>query len=259
MASPVVVDADDPQDVINPAVSGALGLLKSALKHGYMLSFLPIQVSPISIQLHFSNRVNRVVFTSSTATIFAPVTKPTVLNESNWNTVTLEEVERLGRAATSHQKYRASKILAEKGKKNKLLSRLKKGQSNSFSLAVWEFYEANKERSRWDITVINPPFVRSFIPRILYISNLRLTTGVWSMSFSPFSENNDPNQNFSLRSTILKTQLTKTRQPECFGIMLLLIQERLNPSIIPIVGLMFERWLWLMFLHYKSLMLVAKD
>ncbi|EKM78748.1 hypothetical protein AGABI1DRAFT_107237 [Agaricus bisporus var. burnettii JB137-S8] len=127
MASPVVVDADDPQDVINPAVSGALGLLKSALKHG--------------------NRVDRVVFTSSTATIFAPVTKPTVLNESNWNTVTLEEVERLGRAATSHQKYRASKILAEKG------------QSNSFSLAVWEFYEANKERSRWDITVINPPFV----------------------------------------------------------------------------------------------------
>ncbi|XP_006459379.1 hypothetical protein AGABI2DRAFT_65374 [Agaricus bisporus var. bisporus H97] len=123
MASPVVVDADDPQDVINPAVSGALGLLKSALKHG--------------------NRVNRVVFTSSTATIFAPVTKPTVLNESNWNTVTLEEVERLGRAATSHQKYRASKILAEK--------------------AVWEFYEANKERSRWDITVINPPFLRCYI------------------------------------------------------------------------------------------------
>jgi nucleoside-diphosphate-sugar epimerase len=55
------------------------------------------------------------VFTSSTAVIFAPVTNPTVLNETNWNTVSPEEVERLGRAAHPYHKYRVSKILAEKG------------------------------------------------------------------------------------------------------------------------------------------------
>jgi hypothetical protein len=39
-ASPVTTQADIPEDVIKPAVSGALGILKSALKFGYM-SFLP--------------------------------------------------------------------------------------------------------------------------------------------------------------------------------------------------------------------------
>lgn len=62
-----------------------------------------------------SNALNRIVFTSSAAAIFKPATQPTILNETDWNDLSVEESEKLGKAAHPQDKYRASKVLAEKG------------------------------------------------------------------------------------------------------------------------------------------------
>jgi hypothetical protein len=59
--------------------------------------------------------LSRIIFTSSTGAIFAPVTEPTVRDETNWNDFAVEEVERLGRGAQPMSKYTTSKVLAEKG------------------------------------------------------------------------------------------------------------------------------------------------
>ena len=52
VASPCTLDADDPKELIDPAVSGTLGVLESTLKHG--------------------SSVRRVVVTASCATIITP-------------------------------------------------------------------------------------------------------------------------------------------------------------------------------------------
>ncbi|EKM78749.1 hypothetical protein AGABI1DRAFT_107238 [Agaricus bisporus var. burnettii JB137-S8] len=118
-ASPVTIIADNPEEVIKPAVSGTLNILESALK--------------------FGNKLKRIILTSSTATIFSPVTQPTVLNETHWNTVAVEEVERLGREANSFYKYMTSKVYAEK--------------------AFWNFYDAHKTDISWDVSAIIPPYI----------------------------------------------------------------------------------------------------
>ncbi|EKM78750.1 hypothetical protein AGABI1DRAFT_121174 [Agaricus bisporus var. burnettii JB137-S8] len=111
--------ADDPEEVIKPAVSGTLGILESALK--------------------FGNILKRIILTSSTATIFSPVTQTTVMNETHWNTVAVEEVERLGREANTFYKYMTSKVYAEK--------------------AFWNFYDAHKKDISWDVSAIIPSYV----------------------------------------------------------------------------------------------------
>ncbi|KAI0827009.1 D-lactaldehyde dehydrogenase [Trametes gibbosa] len=130
IASPVILDADDPNDVIVPAVLGTSSILGSALKH--------------------RATVKRVVITSSVAAIanpLAPGEAPRMLNEEDWNQVSVKEVEAKGRAAPSMHKYRASKVLAER--------------------TAWEFWEREKrklsqelgEELGWDLVVLNPPFV----------------------------------------------------------------------------------------------------
>ncbi|KAI0674146.1 NAD(P)-binding protein [Trametes maxima] len=118
-ASPFHFKADDPNELIKPAVQGTTGILKSAQAHG--------------------SAVKRVVITSSTAAVLEPTTTPRVFSEENWNEDSVAEVKEKGRAASQPGKYRASKTLAER--------------------AAWEFYEKNKAGLPFDLVVLNPPFV----------------------------------------------------------------------------------------------------
>jgi nucleoside-diphosphate-sugar epimerase len=62
-----------------------------------------------------------------------------VFSEKDWNEQAPAVVEKEGRAAAPMQKYRASKVLAER--------------------AAWKLYEENKSQG-WDLVLLNPPFVR---------------------------------------------------------------------------------------------------
>ncbi|KDR70025.1 hypothetical protein GALMADRAFT_255392 [Galerina marginata CBS 339.88] len=130
-ASPFHTNVTDPEDFIRPAVQGTVGMLNSALKNG--------------------NKVKRVVITSSCASVMAPPDKPTVFSERDWNITSPKEVEAQGNKCAPMTIYRASKVLAEKG--------------------AWDFYEKHKTEVRWDVGVINPPFV--FGPPIHDVTSLK--------------------------------------------------------------------------------------
>ncbi|KZS94694.1 NAD(P)-binding protein [Sistotremastrum niveocremeum HHB9708] len=119
-ASPVAV-ADDPQELIRPAVQGTLGILQAAFKHG--------------------PSVKRIVITSSVGSITGdppPSDSETqFLTENDWNTVSVPEVEKKGAQAAQNHKYRASKTLAEK--------------------AAWNFVKENQVN--FDIITIHPVMV----------------------------------------------------------------------------------------------------
>ncbi|KAL1740919.1 hypothetical protein HDZ31DRAFT_85154 [Schizophyllum fasciatum] len=117
MASPVRLDAEDPQELIQPALQGTLGALTSALKYG--------------------KSVKRVVLTSSVGSIFRESDKPIVLSEADWNDADPLAVEKEGAAAKPTSKYRASKVLAER--------------------SAWDFVEKHAQEISWDLAVINPP------------------------------------------------------------------------------------------------------
>ena len=65
--------------------------------------------------------------------------EPRVFSEENWNGISVKEVETKGSAASGADKYRASKTLAER--------------------AAWAFVDINKSKLKWDLVVINPPYV----------------------------------------------------------------------------------------------------
>ncbi|EGN94218.1 hypothetical protein SERLA73DRAFT_163217 [Serpula lacrymans var. lacrymans S7.3] len=118
-ASPFHLNADDPDELIIPAVRGTVGILQSTLKHG--------------------SSVKRVVITSSCASVLTDVPTASTFTEVNWNEQCLEIVKEKGRSAPNMMKYRASKTLAEK--------------------SAWEFWNQHKSEVAWDLTVLNPPFV----------------------------------------------------------------------------------------------------
>jgi len=118
-ASPFHMNADDPDELINPAVNGTVGILKSALKYGHS--------------------VKRIVVTSSGAAILRDSPTPSTFSELDWNEQCLEIVKEKGREAPNMMKYRASKTLAEK--------------------AAWEFWNEHKADVGWDLSVLNPPYV----------------------------------------------------------------------------------------------------
>ncbi|KAB5594063.1 NADPH-dependent aldehyde reductase ARI1 [Ceratobasidium theobromae] len=94
-ASPFHFEAQDPQDLIKPAVNGTLEILKSVNKH--------------------APTVRRIVVTSSVAAVMdASKPRGTIFTEENWNEYSIKEVETKGNAAAGGDKYRASKTLAEK-------------------------------------------------------------------------------------------------------------------------------------------------
>ena len=119
-ASPVSLDAGDPDELIVPAVKGTVGILHSASR---------------------SATVRRVVLLSSCAAVVDPhATGPRVYDETCWNEVDVEEVKTKGRDAPQLSKYRASKTFAER--------------------KAWEYYaQAQAKGERWDFVVINPPWV----------------------------------------------------------------------------------------------------
>ncbi|KAF8836359.1 NAD(P)-binding protein [Paxillus ammoniavirescens] len=126
-ASPFHMNAVDPDELIKPAVNGTVGMLKSVLKDE-------------------STKVKRVVITSSGAAVLREEPTQLTFTEADWNTQCLEVLKKFkdeGRKneAPNMMKYRASKTLAER--------------------SAWEFVNdpENKLRIKWDLAVLNPPFV----------------------------------------------------------------------------------------------------
>ncbi|KAJ7209032.1 hypothetical protein C8J57DRAFT_1201092 [Mycena rebaudengoi] len=119
MASPVHLNAENPDEIILPTVKGTLSMLNSALKHG--------------------KYVKRVVLTSSTAAVLQDESEPKTFSELDWNEHVLQHVAEKGSTASGHAKYRAAKVLGER--------------------AAWEFVEKHKDRLGWDLVVLNPPYV----------------------------------------------------------------------------------------------------
>ena len=118
-ASPFHFKANDPDELIVPAVHGTTRILESALAHG--------------------KNVKRVVVTSSCASVLTVQSEPRVYSEADWNDAAIAQVREEGAKAPNPMKYRASKTLAEK--------------------AAWEFVEKNKTQLAWDLVVLNPPYV----------------------------------------------------------------------------------------------------
>ncbi|TFK23744.1 D-lactaldehyde dehydrogenase [Coprinopsis marcescibilis] len=127
-ASPFHENVDDPKEFFEPAVQGTVGVLKSALKN--------------------APDVKRIVITSSCAAVINGTPTGVPYTEKDWNETSLKEVEEQGRKAAPMTKYRASKTLAEK--------------------AAWDFYNSHKDQVKWDVAVLNPPFV--FGPPIQQVS-----------------------------------------------------------------------------------------
>ncbi|THH09440.1 hypothetical protein EW145_g2000 [Phellinidium pouzarii] len=118
-ASPFHYNADEPSEIIDPAVKGTVGILESAVKYA-------------------GPQLKRIAVTSSCAAILDPAVMGEV-NENIWNNGSIAEVREKGRAADQTAKYCASKTLAEK--------------------AAWDFVDKHKSEISWDLTVLNPPFV----------------------------------------------------------------------------------------------------
>ena len=113
------------------------------------------------------SQVQRIVITSSCAAVLSlQLSKPTVFSEQDWNLSAIKEVQEMGNKAPPSTAYRASKTLAEKGGFWNVLSF---GLSLICFLqsAAWDFYEQHKPQIKWDLVVINPPFVSFFNTSII--------------------------------------------------------------------------------------------
>ncbi|KAJ3719624.1 D-lactaldehyde dehydrogenase [Lentinula guzmanii] len=85
---------------------------------------------------------------------------PRIFSEDDWNTQSVAWVERDGKDAHPITKYRASKTLAEQ--------------------AAWKFVEENKATIKWDLVVLNPPFVFGPITHdVPTLSALGLSAGMF--------------------------------------------------------------------------------
>ena len=114
-------------ELIEPAVNGTVGMLKSAQKYGCVfelsirdlpLPYPSLLFSPeasLSDKFQNSQRVKRVVVTSSVAAVSGIPSNPPGYTEADWNDDAVNDVRQKGRNASNLQKYRASKTLAERG------------------------------------------------------------------------------------------------------------------------------------------------
>jgi nucleoside-diphosphate-sugar epimerase len=110
---------DSRTELIVPAVRGTTSILNSALKYG--------------------TGVKRIVLTSSLAAIREADPNPRTYDETNWNNAAVTAVETKGSGAGPVSIYLASKTLAER--------------------AAWEFVAKHKAELKWDLVVLNPPWV----------------------------------------------------------------------------------------------------
>jgi nucleoside-diphosphate-sugar epimerase len=65
--------------------------------------------------MYYRSSVKRIVVTSSCDSILENRSEPTEFSELDWNRQSIQVVEENGRNALQGAKYRASKMLAEKG------------------------------------------------------------------------------------------------------------------------------------------------
>lgn len=96
--------------------------------------------------------------------------KPSEFSEKDWNEASIKEVNEKGREADPMTKYRASKTLAEKGTftiDSDLALWVLIAGPRGLS-AAWEFYAQHKGQVTWDVSVLNPPFVRLLVHQILH-------------------------------------------------------------------------------------------
>ncbi|GJJ13666.1 hypothetical protein Clacol_007922 [Clathrus columnatus] len=142
-ASPFHFLADNPDEIIKPAVLGTLNILESALKFGGV-------------------SLKRVVVLSSTYAIIEPVPEgqQRIFTEKDWNEFSIKEIEEKGKDAAGHHKYKASKTLAEKGLYILFIFiDSVDNNNNNRPSAAWKFMKVNAEKFSWDLVTINPPFV----------------------------------------------------------------------------------------------------
>jgi nucleoside-diphosphate-sugar epimerase len=100
--------------------------------------------------------VKRIIVTSTVGAIFNTVNEPNMIfDETHWADEPVGVVKEQGAMASAMFKYRASKILAEKGVAYCHIVAL----SADNCLAAWEFYEEYKSQIPWDLVVLNPPLV----------------------------------------------------------------------------------------------------
>lgn len=118
------MNAQDPKELIDPAVHGTTGILKSIIAH--------------------NPDVKRVVVTSSCGSVLSNLPEPKMFSEEDWNEQAIEIVEKYGKDAAAQFKYRASKTLAEK--------------------AAWAFHSLHKSTVHWDLVCLNPSLVRIIFP-----------------------------------------------------------------------------------------------
>ena len=83
--------------------------------------------------------VKRIVLTSSLAAVREVHPDPHTYDETNWNNQAVTAVETKGSAAGPTMIYPASKTLAER--------------------AAWDFVAAHKADLKWDLVVLNPPWI----------------------------------------------------------------------------------------------------
>ena len=71
----------------------------------------------ICVFIHCLSRsqVQRIVITSSCASVITELSEPTVFSERDWNLAVIEEIREMGNKSSPTAIYRASKTLAEKG------------------------------------------------------------------------------------------------------------------------------------------------
>ncbi|KAI0690439.1 NAD(P)-binding protein [Cytidiella melzeri] len=139
-ASPFHFKADHPDELLKPAVAGTRSVLESALKYG--------------------TAVKRVVITSSCASVLDTFPEPKVFSEKDWNLGASRECEEKGRAASQIAKYRSSKTEAER--------------------AAWDFVEKNKGQLKFDVAVLNPPFVFGpVLHEVDKVENLNTSAADW--------------------------------------------------------------------------------
>ncbi|KAH6915999.1 D-lactaldehyde dehydrogenase [Coprinopsis sp. MPI-PUGE-AT-0042] len=108
-----------PQEFIQPALKGTLGVLESALK--------------------YQSDIKRIVVTSSISAVYNVTDANRTYTEEDWNESSLKEVEEKGAGAGVTLIYAASKVLAER--------------------AAWDFYKKHKHEINWDLATICPPLV----------------------------------------------------------------------------------------------------
>ena len=83
--------------------------------------------------------MKRIVLTSSLVAICEDDPNPRTYDETNWNNAAVAAVETKGSAAGPIMIYPASKTLAER--------------------AAWDFVAAHKADLKWDLVVLNPPWI----------------------------------------------------------------------------------------------------